>query len=150
MNDVIVHQAPVLLKKKNPMIEGFQWPTLGPVRNYDIVSSEFVQIIHTGNSHWVCVSSVSCQENEIKIYDSLYNNILSSEAELQVDCMLGGLPYNIIVAAAQQQHNSFDCGVFAIAFATFFTLGQDPTFVEFNIPKHDKRLTREKVLKIPN
>ncbi len=53
MNDVIVHQAQVLLKKKNPMIEGFQRPTLGPVRNYDIVSSEFVHIVHTGNSHWV-------------------------------------------------------------------------------------------------
>eukprot|EP00794_Sanderia_malayensis_P001230 gene1230-1353_t len=30
MNDVIIHQDLVLLKKKNPMIEAFQRPTLGP------------------------------------------------------------------------------------------------------------------------
>ena len=140
MNDVIVHQAQALLKKKNPLIEGFQWPTLGPVRNYDIVSSEFIQIIHTGNSHWVWVSSVGCQENEVKVYDSLYNNLLSSEIEQRVDCMLGGVPCNITVASVQQQQNGFDCGIFAIAFATCLTLGQDPTLVEFNIPQMRRHL----------
>ncbi len=139
---MIIHQAQVLLKKKKPMIERFQRPTLGPVRNNDIVTSEFIQVIHTGNSHWVSLSSVGCQENEIKIYDSLYNNILSSEVEQQVDCMLGGVPCKVTVASVQQQQKGFDCGIFAIAFATRLTLGQDPTSVEFNIPLMREHLYR--------
>ena len=54
---VIVHSAQVLLQKINPLIEGFQRPTLGPVRNFSVVSDEFVQLLHTGQDHWVCVIS---------------------------------------------------------------------------------------------
>ena len=41
----VIQSAQVLLQKINPLIEGFQRPTLRPVRNFTIVSSEFVQII---------------------------------------------------------------------------------------------------------
>lgn len=44
----IIQQAQVLLQLENTAIDDFQRPTLGPVRNFDIVSSEF---LHTGNSH---------------------------------------------------------------------------------------------------
>jgi len=47
----IIQLAHILLHNENPNIEGFQQPTLGPVRNFNIVSVEFVQILHTGNSH---------------------------------------------------------------------------------------------------
>ena len=47
----------VRLQKINPLIEGFQRPTLGPVRNFSVVSDEFVQLLHTGQDHWVCVIS---------------------------------------------------------------------------------------------
>ena len=50
----IIQRAHVLLQAENPAIAGFQRPTLGPVRNFDVVSGEFVQILHTGNDHWVC------------------------------------------------------------------------------------------------
>ena len=46
--------AQVLLQEINPLIEGFQRPTLGPVRNFSIVSGEFMQLFHTGQNHWVC------------------------------------------------------------------------------------------------
>ena len=56
----IVHKAQVLLHEENQSIEGFQRPTLGPVRNFDVVSGEFIQILHTGSAHWVCVSNIGC------------------------------------------------------------------------------------------
>ena len=56
----IIQQAQILLKKANPLIESFQRTTLGPIRNFDIVTSEFIQILHTGHMHWVCVSSIGC------------------------------------------------------------------------------------------
>ena len=51
----IIQQAQVFLQKENSSIEGFQRPTLGPARNFNVVSGEFVQILHTGSDHWVCV-----------------------------------------------------------------------------------------------
>ena len=60
LDGTIIHSAQVLLQKINPLIEGFQRPTFGPVRNVSVVSGEFVQLLHTGQHHWVCVSSVGC------------------------------------------------------------------------------------------
>ena len=53
LNCDIMQQAQVLLHNVNTSIEGFQRPTLGPVRNFDVVTSEFIQILHTGSDHWV-------------------------------------------------------------------------------------------------
>lgn len=60
LNCDIIQQAQVLLYNVNPSIEGFQRPTLGPVRNFYVVTSECIQILHTGSDHWVCVSSIGC------------------------------------------------------------------------------------------
>ena len=51
LDGAIIHSAQLLLQKINPLIEGFQRPTLGPVRNFSIVSGEFVQLLHTGQDH---------------------------------------------------------------------------------------------------
>ena len=77
----IIHQVHVLLSSINPSIEGFQRPTLGPVRNFNIVGSEFIQILHTGNYHWVCVSSIGCLPAMVNLYDSLFHNIIEDEVE---------------------------------------------------------------------
>lgn len=79
----IIHQVQSYLKNNNPAIEGFQRPTLGPSRNFNIVRGEFVQILHTGNSHWVCISSVGCLPGMVSLYDSLYNHCVSDEVEEQ-------------------------------------------------------------------
>ena len=87
----IIQQAQVLLQLENPAIDGFQRPTLGPVRNFNIVSGEFVQILHTGNSHWVCISSIGCMPGHVNLYDSLYHDsVLSQEIEEQTNDLLGG------------------------------------------------------------
>ena len=87
----IIHQAQVLLRGENSSIEGFQRPTLGPVRNFDVVSGEFIQILHTGHSHWVCVSSIGCELGHVNLYDSLYHDsVLTQEVEKQTNDLLGG------------------------------------------------------------
>ena len=53
LDHAIIHSAQVLLQEINPLIEGFQRLTLGPVQNFGGVSGEFVQILHTGQNHWV-------------------------------------------------------------------------------------------------
>ena len=66
----VIQECHICLQKVNPLIEGFQRPTLGPVRNFSIMTSEFVQILHTGRSHWVCVSSIKCPPGIVNLYDS--------------------------------------------------------------------------------
>ena len=89
--------APSNEKRENLNIEGFQRPTLGPVCNFDIVSGEFVQILHTGNSHWVCVSSIGCPPGHVKLYDRFSSDAISQEIELQINDLLGGrLLYKVL------------------------------------------------------
>ena len=47
LNCDIVQAAQVLLQDVNPLIEGLQRPTLGRVQNFNVVSGEFIQILHT-------------------------------------------------------------------------------------------------------
>ena len=64
----IIQQAQVLLQKENSSIEGFQGPTLGPARNFNVVSGEFVQILHTGSNHWDSVSSIGCLLGHVNLF----------------------------------------------------------------------------------
>ena len=51
----IVQEAYVHLAKVNPLISGFQRPTFGPIRQFDIMNTEFVQLFHVNNNHRVCL-----------------------------------------------------------------------------------------------
>ena len=42
-----------------------------------------MQILHAGNYHWVCISSVGCSDGIVNLYDSLYHNVISKEVEEQ-------------------------------------------------------------------
>lgn len=67
----------VYLRKINPGVEGLQRPTLGPCRNFNQVNGEFIQILHTGDKHWVCIASVGCGDGTVNLYDSLYHLMAS-------------------------------------------------------------------------
>ena len=67
----IIHEAQLLLREINPIIQGFQRPTLGPVRQFGIMTSEFIQLLHVGSNHWVCLTSIGCTPGEMKLLDSI-------------------------------------------------------------------------------
>ena len=121
LNGDIVQAAQKLIQDINPLLEGLQRPPLGSVRNFDVVSGEFVQILHTGSNHWVCISN------------SLFHDVISQEIEDQANDLLGGNLVSLKFVPVQQQTNHSDCGVFAIAFAVSLALGTDPMHVTFDI-----------------
>ncbi|XP_066272266.1 uncharacterized protein [Branchiostoma lanceolatum] len=132
----IIHNAHVLLKRVNPSMDGLQRTTLGPWRTFARVKNPFIQILHTGRSHWVCCSTVKSNDGVVDLYDSLFHNIIQAEIEEQVKCLVGeDNNEGLRVVAVQQQPNSVDCGVFAIAFATCLAYGILPQSVDFNQPQ---------------
>ena len=128
----VIYQVKVYLREINFLMEGFQRPTLGRCRNFNIVSGEFIQILHTGNSHWVCVSSIGCLPGIVNLYDSSYHNIME-EVEVQVVDLVGEEHLKgLAVVPVQQQPNESDCGVFAPAFATCLVHYQTPETLQFD------------------
>jgi len=124
------------LHKIDPNMEGLQDPILGPINQFKQVTDQFVQILHTGNDHWVCVSSVGVNDGVVNLYDSLYRNVIRSEVEKQLINLVGENNYvGIHVVPVQQQTNGSDCGVFSAAFATCLLNGIQPQKVQFDIPK---------------
>ena len=131
----IVQAAQVLLQEVNPLLEGLQRPTLGRVRNFDVVSGEFLQILHTGSDHWVCISSIGCLPGKVHLYDSLFHDVISQEIEDQKNDLLGGSLVSLDFVPVQQQTNDSDCGVSAIAFVVSLAFGTDPKHLTFDTPR---------------
>ena len=131
----IIQEAQVLLQAANPALQGLQRPTLGCVKNFDVVTSEFIQILHTGNDHWVCISSIGCVPGTVGLFDSLFSDTISQEVEEQTNDLLGGNLVSLEFVPIQQQTNGSNCGIFAIAFATCLALGTNPIHVTFDIPR---------------
>ena len=142
MDCSVIQEAHILLKQVNPLIKGFQRTTLGPVRNFDVVTSEFVQILHTGNQHWVCTSSVGCLPGRVNLYDSLFHDIIANEVEEQLKDLMANNFTGMNIVPVQQQGNGSDCGVFSIAFATCIVYGRDPSIVTFDVPQMRPHLSR--------
>ena len=138
----VIQEAHILLKQANPLIKGFQRTTLGPVRNFDVVTSEFVQILHTGNQHWVCTSSVGCLPGRVNLYDSLFHDIIANEVEEQLKDLMANNFTGMNIVPVQQQGNGSDCGVFSIAFATCIVYGRDPSIVTVDVPLMRPHLSR--------
>lgn len=113
----IIHEAKVLLTNINKNIGGFQRPTLCPVGQFDIVTSDFVQVLHVNNNHWVCVHSINHAPGYVNLIDSLSNSVLSQEIVDLVKNSLSPSCKGINQLPIQQQLNISDCGVFAKAFA---------------------------------
>ena len=117
-------------------MQGLQDPILGPVLQFKRVHNPFVQILHTGRHHWVCISSVGSSNGIVNLYDSLYHNAITKEVKEQAINLIGTDNFSgLHVVPIQQQSNGSDCGVFAAAFATSLVYGVPPQLLQFDVPK---------------
>ena len=131
----VIHHAQILLKKIDPLIEGFQRPTLGPCNNFDVVGGEFIQILNTGANHWLCISSVGCRKGCANVYDGLFNNVINDDIEEQTRNLVGDEFERLIIVPVQQQKNGSDCGVFSIAYASSLVCKEAPETVMYDHTK---------------
>ena len=69
------------------------------------------------------VSTIGCQPGEIKVYDSLYDDVdvtIKNKLEKTFACKL-----HYIIPRLQKQQGVKDCGLFAVAFATNLAHGRN-------------------------
>ena len=69
LSDEIVYAGQKLQKSMYLHIQGLQEVALGMVLSYGIAKSELIQIMNTGKHHWVMVSNINCNDEEIHVYD---------------------------------------------------------------------------------
>ena len=112
---VVIHQAHLLLRAINMNIKGFQRPTLGILRQFDIMTGDFVQILHVRGNHWVCMTSIGCPPGDVIVLDSLTSPVTQELQELAIS-LVGPNFRRITKPSVQTQTNGSDCGVFSIAF----------------------------------
>ena len=127
LSDEIVDAGQKLLKSMYPHIQGLQEVALGMVLSYSIAKSEFIQIMNTGKHHWVTVSNINCNDEEIHVYDCASGSPTSSL--LNQIASIVCTPKDIIKLTyvdVQMQQGCDDCGLFAIAFATSLARGEQP------------------------
>ena len=78
MNDKLMNDGQMLIKESYPQVCDFQDVSLGQTLGFDVLTEEFVQVLHTGRGHWLTVSTFRCTSAEVDIFDSMPPAINSS------------------------------------------------------------------------
>ncbi|XP_019861172.1 PREDICTED: uncharacterized protein LOC109589556 [Amphimedon queenslandica] len=127
LQDTIINAAQSILKKQFPFKGGFQ-STLNGQRQRKLFDtlpfdSHSIQILHTGNYHWICVEIA---QKEVKVMDSLGESLdLNDHTLIQIASLVKSEMTSIIIqqVSTQQQLGVRDCGLFAIAYSLEICLG---------------------------
>ena len=128
LTDYIINATQELLRRKCS-VPGLQSALLSQTLAFDVMREEFVQVLHSGGSHWLAVSTIGCPPSTVKVYDSLYSE-LPTQTKEQI-CASPEPVINLIYFVVQKQQNGCDCGLFALAYATALCLGQNPQSLLF-------------------
>ena len=106
---------------------GFQSVCLGQTMFFSVERGKFIQILHTGHSHWVTIITDNTVDPVVCVYDSKFD-VPSSHLSAQLACLLMTRAAAITVKFVdmKKQEGSYDCGIYAIAYATALAYGHDP------------------------
>lgn len=138
LSDTVIHTVQSMIKCQFPLINGLQDPVLGQESLFSIYRDvPFVQVLHTGKMHWQTISTYGCEIGEIFLFDSRVDSILTESTKKQICSILHCENKAITVKRlpVQQQKDSNDCGLFALAFIFYIAKNlENPISVTFNQP----------------
>nr|XP_047123076.1 uncharacterized protein LOC105846387 [Hydra vulgaris] len=117
LTDISINAAQKIILNQFHMQSGFQDTILGEKYMFREEKNDFVQVLYTGQYHWITISNVNCPADTIFYYDSLFHGQVKDHVKQQI-CNIyktKGKILTIHVRKCQQQTNGVDCGIFAIA-----------------------------------
>lgn len=132
LNDNHINAAMRLLHAQFSEINGFQDTLRQAMNGYEPSLHPFIQITLVCNSHWVCISSLGCESNEVKVYDSLCYPLSTTSTSVSQLEFTDKEKITLKQMDVQQQNSTSDCGVFAIAYATSICHGENPCMLQYN------------------
>ena len=140
-----------MLKKVEGDVVGFQ-STLCSERNgmFKVLPSrsKFIQILNVSNSHWITVSNIGESfeliSDAVQIYDSGRPMKTNFTTKSMICSFLKPRSKKLFfdIMNVDGQTNSFDCGVYAIAYATHLAFGIDPVPFRWDYKNLRKHLLR--------
>ena len=126
LSDDVIHGFNILCGRQFEHVAGLQDPLLGQTSQYSVIKNQkFVQILHNNRVHWVAISTHNCKNGEVNYYYTLFSGRINDFVKQQV-CTLMQADEDVLkinVMPVQQETNSVDCGIFAIAFLTCILFG---------------------------
>ena len=138
LNDNIISAAQELLKLSVPdglEIGGLQSPQCGRHLKFKPVvpREKYIQVLHVDDNHWITVSNIDVGQDTavadiVFVYDSLLSPKMNLKTKKQV-CSLARPSSRTItfdIVNVMGQTNSYDCGLFALVYATELAYGNDP------------------------
>lgn len=140
LNDRIISAAQNLLfRQANGTIVGFQSTLCRNGMFKAIPSSQFIQILFSANSHWLTVTNMISGTSEyfsdtVRIYDSGRPRRISMSVKSSI-CSFMRPKSSLLcfdVMDVDGQLNSYDCGVYVIAYATHLVYGLDPVLYNWD------------------
>ena len=130
LSDLDINAAQRILKQQFPNVNGLE-STLYQIKERKLTENQVknkIQIIHClHKEHWIVATTVGCEANVVKVYDSAFHSIDYATEKVIVNLFqyTDTLP-TIKLGRLQKQKGSNDCGVFAIACATAIAFGAQP------------------------
>ena len=117
LNDKLINAGMNLLKSAYPHVQGMQDCMMSDTLNFEPPNSDFVQILNCARNPWICVSTVGCQPGRINVFDTGHIPLGTKEAIASLLCT-AKKSITLVFPDVQQQPNSCDCGLFALAYAS--------------------------------
>ena len=131
LTDLEINLAQQLLKAQFSKLNGLQLTLLQekPLAPTNEELQNKLQLIFCKeHQHWVVATTINCDCNEVAVYNSLFA-FLDMESIQVVENLFtcDNVKPHIKMIKYQKQKGSKDCGVYAIAIATFLGFGLRPT-----------------------
>ena len=143
LTDVHINAAQKLILYQFPVFQGLKNTLI--IDSIGFWTNNYLQILHCRSCHWITVSTIGCQPNEVNVYDSLYTNVDDGTKRQVEKVFRSSVKFNL--PSVQKQVGMTDCGLFAIAFATSLAFGSaSVSFKQDSLRLHLQKCFEEKCI----
>ena len=134
INDNIIYAAQSILKQQFG-VDGLQSTQCGRNLSFRVIprNAKYVQLLHANDNHWITVSNIDFYakkgiQDRALIFDSCVPMKIGHNVKMQICAFVRPATdvFRFDVLNIMPQHNSYDCGLFAIANATALLHGTNP------------------------
>ena len=125
LSDGDINHAQKILKAQFPKLNGLRL-TLYQDKPSEQVTGNWVQVIHClRRDHWILVATINCDDGMVLIYDSVFRNVDEPTKRVLYNVFPSSTKVKVS-GKTQNQKGGYDCGLYALDFATSLAFGIDP------------------------